>query len=1103
VSPYRDEINVRPARSLVGLSAVALAASALLVPTSATAEPQDPASVAEAPGASQGRGAATTARAPRISQAEVVRRAAAAPAVEDPLVLPDSYPSQPALRFYRDNPDDAADTAELLTHPDLAPQLTEWMSESNRISTQVVGQSELGRDLYLVTVTAPERPEDTAQQAEWKELIKNDPEAAGANAELLSQYKTPVYFSANIQGNEWEGTDALMQYIEYLLDAPQSEVGSILRNNRLYFSLSLNPDARVAGTRASSLGFDPNRDMITTATAEATSYIRTVQAVQPIYAADLHGYTRVLQIEPTGPPHGSNYEYDLYLPHNYALALKVEQDVVDAAIPGNTYYNVVTGAVVTENTGPDTAHIKIPYRDTPTGWDDFPPIFSAQYAAFFGAATSTVELPLQRGAPGGRQTPERAAINVAVGVQTVRSMVDYMNDPVAAREMLANQIEVFRRGVAGEPKTSLTLDTIADVPGPDQWKPLWDVADDQEPTVLPRAYVIPVGDDQRSASDASALVRQLLLEGVEVGTLDAAATVDGTTYPAGSYVVDMRQPLRGLANSLLDLGDDISDKVQFMYDISAWSYSYLWGATVDKVGLVSDPSLGATTPVTVPAPVGGVAEGDYLTLDVAGVAEVRTVNRLLDEDVDVSLLPDGSVVVGPDGRAAAEQAAADLDVAFEAASADDLAALADEDTRGLADADVAYVGNQDDRVSLTELGFTDLTQVTAAALNANPALLDDIEVLWIGTSLTLAEGSAGRTAVQAFVDGGGALLGRTNQAFTVARTYGLVTGNVVSGNGDGNGIVDVDTAPGSVLAPYAQDEAFVYPAYWFTDLGAGTDVVQSYGADPLLAGHWRPGTSQGNPLPNGPANAAGQAAVVSAEVASGARTVVFGTSVFFRTHPKGGMSQAGRAILWAAPAGDGVAAPVEAPPTTLEVAAVSDTVYPASPSIGVTATSEAGVPSGTVEILLGEEVVGEADLVDGSATVTLDQQVPGVYEAVARYVPDSEDFAPATSEAVTFDVAKATAQVGLRVKQVAKAGRAGKGTVRVTTTLRVPDLPSTGTVLLKEGKKTLRTFTVTADSGVRRITVKLTRGEHTLRVVHPATPLVASAVSPRVSLRVR
>ena len=40
---------------------------------------------------------------------------------------------------------------------------------------------------------------------------------------------------------------------------------------------------------------------------------------------------------------------------------------------------------------------------------------------------------------------------------------------------------MFRRGVAGEPKDSLTAADVTAVEGPDEWKPLWDVVDDQDP----------------------------------------------------------------------------------------------------------------------------------------------------------------------------------------------------------------------------------------------------------------------------------------------------------------------------------------------------------------------------------------------------------------------------------------------------------------------------------------------------------------------------------------------------------------------------------------------------------------------------------------------
>ncbi|GAA1976756.1 M14 family zinc carboxypeptidase [Isoptericola halotolerans] len=879
-------------RVIAGLAATAVAVSTLAA-GAAVADDHD-----ERVAAGQSSGRGPDREGPPGSArafAELVEAAAgrpAAKATDGAIDMPASYPHQPRLTVHPADPDDATRLNETIAYSELAPRLNALMAASDRVSAQVVGQSTEGRDLYLVTLTAPEKRGETSKQTRWREQIRTAPQRAARDKQLAAGYKTPIWISSNIHGNEWEGTDASMQLIEEMATSDDAAVTELLAQHRVYFSVSLNPDGRTAATRATSLGLDANRDMVTGATPEATSFIATAQALQPLYAADFHGYTNVLQMEPCGPPHGENYEYDLFVPHGYALALQVEADVTAAQIPGNTYYDTTTGQVTTRNTG----NIKIPYRDTPSGWDDYPPIFTAQYAAYHGAVTATVELP--RGRTGPTTTPANAVINTAVARTTMESILDYVSANSDA--MLADQIELFRRGVAGEPKAALTADDVAAVPGPDQWKEHWDAADDQNPVDLPAAYVVPVGDGQRSSSDAEALVDALLLHGVEVGTLPRATRVDGVTYPAGSFVVDMHQPRRGLANVLLDLGTDISGQIPSMYDISAWSLAHTWGATVDKVGSVEGPRVRPVVPLKrVPSDGTLPRRADHVAFDVAGVEDYRALNHLLGEDAPVWLLDDGRAVVGPEGLPVAAEVVVEYDIAFEKVSRDVVVSL-DDDAR-LEDLTVAVAGNQDDVLSLTALGFDDLVRVTAAGVNAGAATattgLEGADVLWVGTSFNLAAGSAGRAAVADWLDDGGAIVGRTNQAFTVASSFGLVAGTVVAGNGSGNGIVDVDTPGSSIFAAHPQDTSFIYPAYWFTDLGEGTTAELRYDAEqPFLAGHWR-GTGSGA---NGPVAAAGQAAVISGESASGARAVVFGTSPFFRTHPKGPMSQAASAIFWAA-----------------------------------------------------------------------------------------------------------------------------------------------------------------------------------------------------------
>lgn len=878
-----------------------------------------------------------------------------------------------------------------------------------------------------------------------------------------------------------------------------SEVGSILRNNRVYFSPSLNPDGRTNATRATALGLDPNRDMITLTTPEATSYTRSANAIQPIYTADFHGYTNVLQVEPTGPPHGSNYEYDLLIPHNYALALAVQKHVTEKRIPGNRYWSQPgpTGAP----TDTPTDYIKIPYRDTPSGWDDFPPIFTAQISPFYGAMSATVEIPWGRSTISGRSlmTPERAVINQANAYETMVAMVNYLNQPTVARDLLNNQIETFARGVQGTPITALTTANIDSVPGPSEWKAEWDSSDDQETVNLPRAYVIPVGDGQRSESDANRLVQRLLDMGLQVGKLNADTTVNGKTYAKGSYVVDMHQPLRGLANALLDLGEDISQKLPSMYDISAWSLGYVWGATVDKVGSTTDAQpIGATTAIKrVSSNFAMPAEDEYLSFDLAGVPDYQAVNELLDRDVEVTMIEDGSVVIADEDAAAVAEVASKYDIEVTQASKADLEALSAPSAKGLKDLKIAYVGNQDDYLSLTELGFDDLVQISASTVNGNPAILDDIDVIWVGSAF--APSGAGLTATQAWVDNGGAIVGRTAAALNAAKLFGLMNATAVAGNGSGNGIVKVDTPEGSVLEPYKQDYSFVYPAVSFKDLGAGTKAEQSYDAvKPLLAGHWRATNAT-----NGPDAAAGNASVISGQAASGAKSIVFGTSVFFRTHPKGGLSQAARGIFWAAPEGAKVEAPVAADATVKLSLAKSSTSYGQANTATVSVTGEGKAATGDVKLTLNGKSLTTLKLAGGKASFNLSAKtVPGKYALKAQYL--GSDKVKAGEASTTVNVLKATPGVSAKAAK-SKVSSKKNASVKVTVTLPgAKSVYATGKVQVKVGSKVLKTVNLSA-SAKGKITVKLPKlkkGKYSLKVEILGNSLQNRAVSNTVKLRV-
>lgn len=866
--------------------------------------------------------------------------------------MPTSYPTQPELTVFPDLPTDASIARGVRPYDEIAPFLNTLMDTSDRVSAQVVGRSDQGRDIYLVTVTAPESAAQTAQQAAWRDLIKANPVAAAGDATLQSEYKVPMWFNGNIHGNEWEGTDATLNYIEDLATSTDPDTLAMLDDHRIYFTVTNNPDGRALGQRGTANGYDPNRDFITGATAEASLTRDLASIIQPTYFIDIHGYTNVLQVEPCGPPHGENYEYDLFVPHAYATALEIEDAVTAANIPGNTYYDPGTRGVTTTNTG----YINIPFRDQRSGWDDWPPIFAPQYVAYQGAITNTVELPLGRSG----DQPARAKVNIEVAEIVIDTVVDYVGEHSAA--LLDNQIEIFRRGEAGEPSREIPADIapedLAD-DVPTEWTEIWDETDVYNAD-YPRAYVIPLGDGQRSDSDAETLVQQLLVNGIRVDRLTAAARLGGVDYPAGSFYVDMHQPLRGLANVLLADGSDISDRVPTMYDISAWSLALLWGADVTAVGTTTDPApTTALEPVSSVSLTGSIPDAaGYLTFEPRGVADWQAVNALLAEGVALSQLPNGSIVVGddPDSRAAASEAAAVFGVDF---ALSDGREIRDGESTALRAVRIGYVGDAADRDALTKLGFVDLVPVTNVALASGAVDLSTVDLLYIGTGLSFNQSqTAGADQVRAFIAAGKPVVGRGTAGAAFVQNY-ITPLSAVSGSSGSNGIARVETPADGVLGDYPQDTAFGYPFAWFPAPADGITVEQRYAAsDTFVSGHWRASTGRSIQ------DAAGQASAVSLTGATGSRAFVFGSSPTFRAHPVGAFGDVARAVFWAAGEGEGVVPP----PSVID----ADLVDATRGTVSVPATALAG---DTITVELGADLTGDdpfAVLFPGSVPIEFD-----------------------------------------------------------------------------------------------------------------------------------
>ena len=96
----------------------------------------------------------------------------------------------------------------------------------------------------------------------------------------------------------------------------------------------------------------------------------------------------------------------------------------------------------------------------------------------------------------------------------------------------------------------------------------------------PDAWIIPAG--QENQTGVKYALRSLVMADVEVHQAESSFSVEGTRFPAGSYVIPMKQPYAGFANSMLeiqhypDLREYPGGPPQRPYDVTAHTFGYLF-----------------------------------------------------------------------------------------------------------------------------------------------------------------------------------------------------------------------------------------------------------------------------------------------------------------------------------------------------------------------------------------------------------------------------------------------------------------------------------------------------------------------------------------------
>ena len=256
-----------------------------------------------------------------------------------------------------------------------------------RMTYEVIGTSDAGRDLYGVVVNALETPEQQRDYDRWlqlRDLMFADPAAAqDLLASFGSDVKIPIFIEANIHGNEEESTDAMMQVVRDLVTTPYGtnvDVDDILDHAILILIPVENPDGRFLGRRQNANGFDMNRDFLVQSQPEVRANIELQQQWLAPVGLAMHGYVDPTLIDGLTKPHNPGIEYDLFLRWNQPRLDVNENALADVGMgitrPVNQWNSLARKSP--PPVGPAYAE----------GWDDWGPFYTQTYMAFFGVDSS-------------------------------------------------------------------------------------------------------------------------------------------------------------------------------------------------------------------------------------------------------------------------------------------------------------------------------------------------------------------------------------------------------------------------------------------------------------------------------------------------------------------------------------------------------------------------------------------------------------------------------------------------------------------------------------------------------------------------------------------
>lgn len=689
---------------------------------------------------------------------------------------------------------------EYLDWDEIKPEIDRILAEASEkndryLEYQSFGKSVEGRDLHTVILARDKEVIDKYLNETLPTALENPDELIKKiQAGEMGDYQVPVWFN-NIHPDEVEGIDfqtellkkyALESEVTYNTtnkdgqDVPVTlNMDEVLDHIIFIFHFSHNPDGRVKNTRQNANGFDLNRDNAYQTQVETIQVDEHIAKWTPLSMVEGHGYVEGFLVEPTTPPHNPNYEYDLLI-----------EGMIEQAH--------AMGSAGIGNSALDSYFL--PYEDWKDGWDDMSPSYTPMYAMLHGTLGHTVEVP--------SLSQDSLYAMVGIGLGATKFVFDHKD------RLYLNQLKVFKRGIDGEDNpavdkhyTNAAGKSIGRIRG-------------ENDNFFPDYYVLPTDDDsQKNALEAYNMVNYLIRNGVKVEQTTEVVTIDGVTYPIGTYIVPMNQAKRGLANAMLYPGDDVSDWAA-MYDPVVINFPALRGFDIAEIR-VKNAFAGKTEKVdSVTIPTSEVQqEAVKQVLQNVNNDTIKLVNELLNQGKSVEILQESFddfkkgdyVVLTTDLLPYADE------YVFEALP---LRSTKPLEMKEISKPKVAHIGSGPLRFSLNELGF-DLVEPSEADVIVSDSSSIEVDL-------------TGKT-----------LIGTGHNALKAVSEAKLLEGFEFGATENGHeGLFKATMNEGHLLTSgYEKDELlYTTSGSWITKVPEGAEVLATIkNTDDFFVAGWWPG----------------------------------------------------------------------------------------------------------------------------------------------------------------------------------------------------------------------------------------------------------------------